>query len=134
MGGDPAEGADLADQVRQSVASIRRKVLGDTDGGKEIRVGGSDFLWCGTVVEFADQARDPFGDERIRVAAEAADIGFKRRHQPEVGGAAFDEESVELQVGRQGWGGLGAVDHVLEAFVMVGKRFELRDELVASSG
>ena len=45
MGGGPTEGADFADEVRQPIASVGRKVLRDADGGKEIRVGRRDFLW-----------------------------------------------------------------------------------------
>ena len=82
MGGGPTEGPDFADEVRQPVAAVGRKVLRDADGGKEVRVGVGNFLRRRGIVEFTDQARDALGDERIGVATEATDAGLEGRHQP----------------------------------------------------
>lgn len=113
----------------EGVAAVGGEVLGDAEGGEEIRGVREDVGRGLAGVEVAEGAGDGLDDEGIGVAGEMALAGLKPGDEPELGEAAGDEVVGRAKFGGEGREFFGASDEQGEAVLAVFEGGEFGDEL-----
>ena len=112
----------------EGVAAVRGEVLGDAEGGEEIRGVREDIGGGLAGVEVAEGAGNGFDDEGIGVAGEMALAVFELGNEPEFGEAAWDEVIGGAEFGGEPGKFFGAGDEQGETVLAVFEGGEFGDE------